>query len=300
MYPCRDPVCVLNGSFAWTRRHRCCCCRERGGHLGQHGPPNLVACYTFELVPLRVQPQEGGAEGIMRAGSSVGVAVGDDGSTPDAWRLILVLERCNSGSLRSFLAAGWDTALAAVASSQAAGGAPSTASAAAAPQAVEVLAVARKEVAPRRPALPQLPPATIARLALDVARGMAYLHGRGVAHGDLSSANVLLHLLPTPPHRNDTAENAGSPLQAGPNTQSPSPAQLLMRLTAKVCDFGLSQQLGRRGPGTAGVLDADRTHVTGPCRRSSAYSAPELVRHGHTGYKQVRPRDKDQDISTQI
>ncbi|PNH03967.1 putative receptor-like protein kinase [Tetrabaena socialis] len=55
---------------------------------------------------------------------------------------------------------------------------------------------------------------------------------------------------------------------------------------AKVCDFGLSQQLGCRRPGTAGVLDGDRTHVTGPCRRSSAYSAPELVRHGHTGYKQ--------------
>ncbi|PNH01393.1 hypothetical protein TSOC_012727 [Tetrabaena socialis] len=120
--------------------------------------PNLVACYTFELVPLRVQPQEGGAEGIMRAGSSMGVEVGDDGSTP-----------------------GWRSALAAVASSQVA-------------------------------------------------------------------------------------------------------AQLLTRLMAKVCDFGLSQQLGCRRPGTAGVLDGDRTHVTGP--RSSAYSAPELVRHGHTGYKQ--------------
>ncbi|PNH06327.1 hypothetical protein TSOC_007305 [Tetrabaena socialis] len=203
--------------------------------------PNLVACYTFELVPLRVQPQEGGAEGIMRAGSNVGVAVGDDGSTPDAWRLTLVLERCNGGSLRSFLAAGWRSALAAIASSQAASGTPSTASATAAPRAVEVLAGAGVEVAPRRPAPPQLPPATIARLALDVARGLAYLHSRGVAHGDLSSANVLLHLLSSPRRCNDTAESIWPPLQAGPITQSPSPAQLLTRLTAKVCDFGLSQ-----------------------------------------------------------
>ncbi|KXZ52630.1 hypothetical protein GPECTOR_9g675 [Gonium pectorale] len=54
----------------------------------------------------------------------------------------------------------------------------------------------------------------------------------------------------------------------------------MRRLIAKLCDFGLSHRLCARGP------DGDLTHVTGPQRRSSLYSAPELVRYGHSGYKQ--------------
>ncbi|KAF0906565.1 hypothetical protein E2562_012019 [Oryza meyeriana var. granulata] len=37
-----------------------------------------------------------------------------------------------------------------------------------------------------------LPPETVVRLALDVARGMEYLHARGVVHRDLKSQNLLL------------------------------------------------------------------------------------------------------------
>ncbi|KXZ52628.1 hypothetical protein GPECTOR_9g673 [Gonium pectorale] len=54
----------------------------------------------------------------------------------------------------------------------------------------------------------------------------------------------------------------------------------MRRLTAKLCDFGLSHRLRGGGP------DGDLTHVTGPQRRSSLYSAPELVQYGHSGYKQ--------------
>ncbi|KXZ52626.1 hypothetical protein GPECTOR_9g671 [Gonium pectorale] len=58
------------------------------------------------------------------------------------------------------------------------------------------------------------------------------------------------------------------------------PQREVRYLTAKLCDFGLSHRL------RAGDPDSDPTHITGPQRRSSLYSAPELVRYGHSGYKQ--------------
>ena len=65
-----------------------------------------------------------------------------------------------------------------------------------------------------------LPPAEALRLALDVARGLAYAHSRGVTHNDLKSLNILL-------------DGAGG---------------------AKLCDFGLAKCVRAALPNTMAVL----------------------------------------------
>ncbi|KXZ56126.1 hypothetical protein GPECTOR_1g106 [Gonium pectorale] len=82
-----------------------------------------------------------------------------------------------------------------------------------------------------------------------------------------------------PAHR--TASCTGAPGHSQPEAWRLTLLHM-WRLTAKLCDFGMSHRL-RTGVGQ----QADQpTHMSGPQRRSSLYSAPELVRYGHSGYKQ--------------
>ncbi|EFJ41838.1 hypothetical protein VOLCADRAFT_98104 [Volvox carteri f. nagariensis] len=102
----------------------------------------------------------------------------------------------------------------------------------------------------------------ILTVALQAARGLAHLHSRSIIHADVSSANILLkravaNQSATVAARNSTSASVAN---ADPYTYG---------YVAKVSDFGLS-----------GRLDRDATHISGPARRSSAYSAPELVRYG--------------------
>ncbi|KXZ43669.1 hypothetical protein GPECTOR_83g281 [Gonium pectorale] len=60
----------------------------------------------------------------------------------------------------------------------------------------------------------------------------------------------------------------------GTESRPPASPSAPCDYVAKVGDFGLS---GRLDP------DTSATHLSGPARRSSAYSAPELVRHGRAG-----------------
>ena len=76
-----------------------------------------------------------------------------------------------------------------------------------------------------------------ARCALDVARGMAYLHSKRFVHFDLKCDNVL------------TARRGA-------------------RLTCKVCDFGLSKQRGSRATFVSGIT----SH-----RGTLPWTAPELL-----------------------
>ncbi|KXZ53718.1 hypothetical protein GPECTOR_6g635 [Gonium pectorale] len=132
--------------------------------------------------------------------------------------------------------------------------------------------------------LPVLPLGVVLALARDVARGMAHLHSRGVVHADLSSANVLLQSRRPPPpmqppeQRPSAGGTCGTAVAAVTDAVSavvpPSSDGCVSGYVAKVCDFGLS---GRLDP------DSSATHLSGPARRSSAYSAPELVRHGQAG-----------------
>ncbi|KAG2496756.1 hypothetical protein HYH03_005165 [Edaphochlamys debaryana] len=108
--------------------------------------PNVVATYAAEVLPLtalaagQVQANPAGSEG------------GDGGEQCDVFKLFIIQEFCDVGSLRSCIDA---TAVGSVA-----GGGAS--------------------------ALCAL------SLALDVACGMAHIHSQNIVHGDLSSGNVLL------------------------------------------------------------------------------------------------------------
>ncbi|KXZ49462.1 hypothetical protein GPECTOR_21g688 [Gonium pectorale] len=80
----------------------------------------------------------------------------------------------------------------------------------------------------------------VVHCALDVARGLHYLHSRQVVHGDLKPGNILL------------AEDPQSP----------------WGYVAKLADFGLSRAL------------ADRTHLTTNTMGTVSYMCPELLSNG--------------------
>ncbi|PNH12348.1 putative serine/threonine-protein kinase [Tetrabaena socialis] len=156
--------------------------------------PHVVNTYAAEVVPLAVvDPKQTNAADTAAASGKVAAAAQPRPSpaaerdaaaastllpagTPDVYKLFIIQEFCDVGSLAAALDAG-------VVGSVCAGGA----------QAVCALT-----------------------LALDVACGMAHIHSRNIVHGDLSSSNVLLAsnngvagLWPGEPH-GDGAEEMGA------------------------------------------------------------------------------------------
>ncbi|KXZ47124.1 hypothetical protein GPECTOR_38g362 [Gonium pectorale] len=222
---------------------------------------NLVATYTYLLKPLVQQPisvqvvfddscSTPGASGCSQA-QVPPVATADGGA--DAYKLYIVQELCNGGSLRQALANG-------MAGSVRNGGSS------------RLLAL---------------------RLALDVARGVAHVHACRIVHADLKPDNVLLvvadeagdnqqHTSAALPGAGEDATAPGAPLPC-PGSASlatadavepaPAPEPILCNsafsaLTAKVADFGLSLP-----------LPEDATHQSKRYQGTPSRMAPEVVTH---------------------
>ncbi|KXZ47126.1 hypothetical protein GPECTOR_38g364 [Gonium pectorale] len=118
---------------------------------------NLVATYTYMLKPLVQQPSDTSCDGGQGVGPGQQMppgAVADGGA--DAYKLYIVQELCNGGSLQQALSRG-------------------------------MAGTVRSGGSSRLLAL---------RLALDVARGVAHVHECRIVHGDLKPDNVLLMVSP--------------------------------------------------------------------------------------------------------
>ncbi|KXZ56909.1 hypothetical protein GPECTOR_1g82 [Gonium pectorale] len=286
--------------------------------------PNVIATYTYMLQRLDGW-YGGGASGDVTAAVSAdprvccAAATAVAASEPEVWKLTLVQELCEGGSLRDCLARG---VLAGCTAVRAAG----AARVAAVPRhasGISPLWSAGTFLIPLSPVTPtpvpaQMPPwlpsprvstsdeitgdgdggasrggsggnsdgpadagpgaggnpytPVMLLAALQAAHGLAHLHARSVVHADVSSSNVLLQR-----DRNGSGCGPGDPFSswsAGSCVGSAAESSHRYGWVAKLCDFGLSGRL---------EAEEQQTHLSGPARRSSAYSAPELVRAGQAG-----------------
>ncbi|KXZ46410.1 hypothetical protein GPECTOR_44g84 [Gonium pectorale] len=224
---------------------------------------NVVGTYTYVLKPL-VQQAAGVQQVVMyesrtpraddtREGGS-STKQDPAGACPDAYKLYIVQELCNGGSLQQALAKGM------------AGG-------------------VRKGGSGRLLAL---------RLALDVARGVAHVHACRIVHGDLKPDNVLLVVsvaetrdaalaAPSPAPRaalvRDPALPAVTakvadfglslPLPEDATHQSKRYQGTPSRMAPEVADFGLSLP-----------LPEDATHQSKRYQGTPSRMAPEVIAHG--------------------
>ncbi|KXZ47106.1 hypothetical protein GPECTOR_38g343 [Gonium pectorale] len=215
---------------------------------------NVVATYTYMLKPLVQQPPSA-EDGAAAGGGSPGRRLGPDEITvADAYKLYIVQELCNGGSLYDALVRG-------MAGSVRNGGSG------------RLLAL---------------------RLALDVARGVAHMHACRIVHGDLKPDNVLLVVAEEggdeQQHASAASSGAGEdatapeaplpcpgsaslPADAVEPAPAPEPAlrdaAFHAAVTAKVADFGLSLPLAE-----------DATHQSRLYQGTPSRLAPEVASHG--------------------
>ncbi|GLC35900.1 hypothetical protein PLESTF_001237900 [Pleodorina starrii] len=237
--------------------------------------PNVVETMHFVRLDVtgaaaRLQNARGGAGGAAGGGTTGGSSGSEDlfptpgrtGSTAncnDVYETWLIQELCDGGALSSALY----------------GGRPLSAMPEALPG-VDVLGRPGGAGRGRR----QVDLVAILSLALDISRGLAYLHNQGIVHGDLKAENVLLVTRggadapvsarsgrpdggAAPPQRSASAAAAADCRAPGGDDDADADAARAVgdrsvtsvhrhcRYVAKVADFGLSR-----------ALDHGRTHQT--------------------------------------
>ncbi|KXZ50680.1 hypothetical protein GPECTOR_15g364 [Gonium pectorale] len=188
--------------------------------------PNVVATYTYEVQPLVQDPFDEEAQhargipsvhieldggGTLDMGPASGPAngrgSGDRGGRgsgrqgspqADAYKLCIVQELCNGGSLKHAMAQG-------VAGAVRAGGS------------LRTLAL---------------------RLALDVAQGMRHIHACRIVHGDLKPDNVLLASGGASRINSGASDIGDRPSPSRSSPNGPLASDVLMQLTAKVMASG--------------------------------------------------------------
>ncbi|KAG2491416.1 hypothetical protein HYH03_010205 [Edaphochlamys debaryana] len=173
--------------------------------------PNVVMTYAYSLVPLSVLGSQAPSPQAQHSSSSGPEPRSSAASSSDAdvYKLLIIQEFCDVGSIGAALSAG-------VLGGAAAGGAAALCA---------------------------------ASLARDLACGMAYIHARNIVHGDLSLGNVLLSTSPRAGPTAVTAGGVTESLEAPscgqlhPHEQAPSMARWRAPIVAKVADFGLSLRM---------------------------------------------------------
>ncbi|GIL88731.1 hypothetical protein Vretifemale_16581 [Volvox reticuliferus] len=159
--------------------------------------PNVINTFSYDIKPLRMCPAPASSTTSSRAETLVS---SEGGSVMD-WKLYIIQEYCDGGTLKDALDGARFTD-------------PDT-------------GMAYKE--------------TAVRVAIEIALGMSYIHGRNIIHGDLKPANILLR------------SNGASPYG----------------YTAKIADFGLALK-----------LKAGESHISNIRRGTPLYIASELVEDG--------------------
>ncbi|GLI66603.1 hypothetical protein VaNZ11_010524, partial [Volvox africanus] len=159
--------------------------------------PNVINTFSYDIKPLRMCP----APASSTASSRAETVVSSEASSIMDWKLFIIQEYCDGGTLKDALDGAHFTD-------------PDT-------------GTAYKE--------------TAVRVAIEIASGMSYIHGRNIIHGDLKPANILLR------------SNSASPYG----------------FTAKIADFGLALK-----------LKAGESHISNIRRGTPFYIASELVEDG--------------------
>ncbi|KAG2491415.1 hypothetical protein HYH03_010204 [Edaphochlamys debaryana] len=207
--------------------------------------PNVVMTYAYSLVPLSVLGSQAPSPQAQHSSSS-----GPDprfstasSSDADVYKLLIIQEFCDVGSLGAALRAG-------VLGGAAAGGAAALCA---------------------------------ASLARDLACGMAYIHARNIVHGDLSLGNVLLITSSGSAEPAEAQGAQSGVLRPGlssgleapgcgqlhPHERAPSLARWRAPIVAKVADFGLSLR-----------MTGSQTHASNCFQGTPSHSAPEVLLQG--------------------